>query len=118
MKKRLFILGIAIIFFLFLFILLYFTVTFEITLQAEGNGTLQAETLRVHLLGSVRIRTVPNIEHGENTVLQSITVNGKDMTDKVRFGTLHLRFIFGNQTVCARFQTTDEPVRANAAVFV
>ena len=118
MKRRFLILCTALILILSLFIILYFTVTFEITLQVTGNGTLQAEALRVHPFGSVRIRAVPNIENGENTVLQSITVNGKDMTDKVRFGTLHLRFIFGNQTVCAQFQTTDEPVRANAAVFV
>lgn len=118
MKRRFFILCTVLIFLLSLFLILYFTVTFEITLQVTGNGTLQAEKLRVHPFESVRIRAVPNYESGENVTLQSISVNGKDRTANVRFGTLRLRFIWGNQTVCAEFQTTAEPVRANAAVFV
>ena len=118
MKRRFFILCTVLIFLLSLFLILYFTVTFEITLQVTGNGTLQAEKLRVHPFESVRIRAVPNYESGENVTLQSISVNGKDRTANVRFGTLRLRFIWGNQTVCAEFQTTAEPVRAHAAVFV
>lgn len=118
MKRRSLILCTALVLILSLFIILYFTITFEITLQATGNGALQAEKLRVHPFESVRIRAVPNYENGESVTLQSLSVNGKDMTDKVRFDTLRLRFVWGNQTVCAQFQTTAEPVRANAAVFV
>ncbi len=118
MKRRFFILCAAFILIFSLCLILYCTVTFEITLQVTGNGNLQAEKLRVHPFESVRIRAVPNYENGEGSTLQSVSVNGKDMTDKVRFGTLRLRLVWGNQTVCAEFQTTAEPVRANAAVFV
>lgn len=118
MKKRFFIVCTALSIVFSLFIILYFTVTFEITLQVTGNGTLQAEKLHVHPFESVRIRAVPNSENGENTVLQSISVNGKDMTERIWFGTLRLRFIWGDKTISAEFQSSDEPIRVNAAVFV
>ena len=118
MKKKMLLLCAVLTFILSFLTVLCYAATFEITLQTEGNGALQAEKLRVHPFESVRIRAVPNIENGENTVLQSITVNGKDMTDKVCFGTLRLRFLWGDTTVCAEFQSSNEPVRANAAVFV
>lgn len=117
MKKRTLIFGAACIGLLVFLIILYFSITFEITLQAVGNGTLQAETLCVHPFGNVRIRTVPNAD-GEYTVLRSISVNGEDMTDAVRFDTLSLRWIWGNQTVCAVFEPAGETVRTGTAVFV
>lgn len=117
MKKRILIFGAAGIGLLTLLIILYFAVTFEITLQVTGDGILQAEKLRVHPFGHVRIRAVSNPDN-EYTVLQSISVNGKDMTEKVRFGTLQLRCIWGDQTVHAVFKISDETVRTGAAVFV
>ncbi len=117
MKKRILIFLTAFFGFLLLLTVLYFSVTFEITLQATGDGTLQAEKLCVHPLESVQIRITPGGESGY-TVLRYVTVNGKDRTDEVHFQTLRLRHVWGDQTVCAEFQSGGEFVSANAAVFV
>lgn len=117
MKKRILIFSAAGIGLFTLLTVLYFAVTFEITLQVTGNGTLQAEKLCVHPFEGVRIRAEANTDD-EYTVLRSISVNGKDMTDAVRFDTLFLRCILGNQTVCAIFEPAGETVRTGTAVFV
>ena len=58
---------------------LYACITFEITLQTTGEGTLYAEKQRVHLCESVKIRIVPS-DAPTPSVLKSITVHGEDCT--------------------------------------
>ena len=82
MKKKMLLLCAVLTFILSFLTVLCYAVTFEITLQTEGNGALQAEKLRVHPFESVRIRAVPNIENGEHTEKHRPTAHANDMTEK------------------------------------
>ncbi len=103
---------------LFLFALLYFCVTFEITLQSTGAGEISCEKQRVHLLQSVKIRILPQ-ETPDGAVLESITVNGRDCTEQVHLQTLYIRCIRQDTVVFAEFESAaGKVVSANAPTFV
>lgn len=96
---------------------LYACITFEITLQNTGAGTLYAEKQRVHLCARVKIRILPS-ETQPPSVLKRITVNGTDCTASVHLQTLYIR-VYGDTVVTAEFESTaGKVVPADAPVFV
>lgn len=97
---------------------LYACITFEITLQTTGEGTLYAEKQRVHLCESVKIRIVPS-DAPTPTVLKSITVNGEDCTKSVHLQALKIRRVHSDIVVTAEFESAaGKAVPANAPIFV
>lgn len=97
---------------------LYWAISFEITLQTTGAGTLTCEKQRVHLLESANIRVYPSDTPACNA-LKRITVNGEDVTDRVRLQTLTIRYIHSDTVICAEFESaTGKVVPANAPIFV
>lgn len=97
---------------------IYWAITFEITLQTDGAGALSADKQRVHLFQSVKIRVTPS-DAPEATVLNRITVNGADCTERVHLQTLKIRCVWQDTVVYAEFASAAEKtVRANAPIFV
>ena len=91
---------------------LYGCITFEITLQTTGAGTLTAEKQRVHLCESVKIRILPS--DTPPTVLKSISVNGE-----VCLQALQIRLVHQDTVVTVEFESAaGQVVPANAPIFV
>lgn len=96
---------------------LYGCITFEITLQTTGAGTLTAEKQRVHLCESVKIRILPS--DTPPTLLKSISVNGEVCTDEVHLQALQIRLVHQDIVVTAEFESAaGQVVPANAPIFV
>jgi len=116
-RKRIIIAAATVIPILFT-IVLYFGVTFEITLHSAGAGKISCEKQRVHLFQSVKIRILPQ-ETPDGTVLKSITVNGADCTAQVHLQTLSIRCVRQDILVFAEFECAAGKVKpANAPIFV
>lgn len=116
-RNRIIIAAAAVIPILFA-VILYFGVTFEITLQSAGAGEISCEKQRVHLFQSVKIRILPQ-ETPDGTVLKSITVNGKDCTAQVHLQTLLIRCVRQDMIVFAEFESAAGKVKpVNAPIFV
>lgn len=93
-------------------------ISFEITLETDDNGTLVCQKQKVHLLHSATILIAPSTK-SEYYELESITVNGKDVTDEVKFNKLEVKYIVSDITVKATFRQGVENVKViSSAVFV
>ncbi|MGN0572093.1 MAG: hypothetical protein ACI4K9_07925 [Candidatus Fimenecus sp.] len=118
MRKRIKIAAAVIAAVLCILGVLYACISFDVTLQTTGAGTLYTEKQRVHLLESVKIRILPS-DAPVPSVLKSITVNGEDYTNSVHLQTLKICRVHQDIVVTAEFESAaGKAVPANAPTFV
>lgn len=88
------------------------------TLETDGNGTLVCQKQKVHLLSTLTVWIAPSTE-SKYYELESITVNGEDMTDDVKFNKLKVKLVHSDITVKVTFVEGVENVKViSSAVFV
>lgn len=115
MRKKIFCILTVLLTVFGIMLCVYFSISFELTLETDGNGILYAEKMRVHPFSIVEVR----IEPAEQYVLNSVTVNGEERTDDVHFRKLRFYCIWGAQTVYAVFQEENSTsLSSNTAIFV
>lgn len=118
MKKFAFYAMIAVIVFTAA-IFAYKSIKFDVTVEIiSGEGTAQSSKKCAHLLQSADVRISPSHD-GKYYVLESVTVNGEDVTKDVHLEKLELKYIYSDKMIEVKFKEGNPPaVAASAAVFV
>lgn len=100
-------------------IVAYKSIDFDIDVQIlTGEGTAKSEKTKAHLLQSADVRISPSHD-SKYYVLESVTVNGEDVTNEVHLEKLELKFIYSDKTVRVKFKEGTPPaIATSAAVFV
>lgn len=97
----------------------YKSIKFDINVEiSAGEGTAKSSISNAHILQSADVHISPSHD-GKYYVLESVTVNGEDVTKEVHLEKLELNYIFSDKTVKVKFKEGNPPaVATSAAVFV
>lgn len=97
----------------------YKSISFDINVQiVSGEGTAESNKSDAHLFQSADVRISPSHD-GKYYVLESVTVNGEDVTKDIHLEKLELKHIYSDKTVKVKFKEGNPPAVATAAaVFV
>lgn len=110
--------GILILLAAGLLLLLYFSITFEITVQSVGAGKISCSRSRVHFLQSATIYIYPD-QSLPTAHLAHLYINNREYKRAVRMYQIPIRCIWRDVAVFAEFADADTTVvPANAPQFV